>query len=34
MTLNFLTRNRSVLIYGASLAVLLILMKWLECVSL
>jgi NarL family two-component system response regulator LiaR len=28
--LNFLTRNRSVLIYGASLAVLLILMKWLE----
>jgi len=30
MTLNFLTRNRSVLIYGASLAVLLILMKWLE----
>jgi DNA-binding CsgD family transcriptional regulator len=30
MTLNFLTRNRSVLIYGASLAVLLSLMKWLE----
>lgn len=30
MTLNFLTRNRSVLIYGASLAVLLFLMKWLE----
>jgi DNA-binding CsgD family transcriptional regulator len=30
MTLNFLTRNRSVLIYGASLAVLLLLMKWLE----
>jgi DNA-binding CsgD family transcriptional regulator len=28
--LNFLTRNRSVLIYGASLDVLLILMKWLE----
>jgi len=30
MTLNFLARNRSVLIYGASLAVLLFLMKWLE----
>jgi len=30
MTLNFLSRNRSVLIYGASLAVLLFLMKWLE----
>ncbi|MEN0053232.1 MAG: response regulator transcription factor [Mucilaginibacter sp.] len=30
MTLSFLTRNRSVLIYGASLAVLLLLMKWLE----
>jgi len=30
MTSNFLTRNRSVLIYGASLAVLLLLMKWLE----
>lgn len=30
MTLNFLTRNRSVFIYGASLAILLLLMKWLE----
>jgi NarL family two-component system response regulator LiaR len=30
MTLNFLARNRSVLIYGASLAALLFLMKWLE----
>ena len=30
MTLNFLTRNRSIFIYGASLAVLLLLMKWLE----
>jgi NarL family two-component system response regulator LiaR len=30
MTLNFLGRNRSVIIYGASLAVLLFLMKWLE----
>ena len=30
MTLSFLTRNRSVLIYGVSLAVLLLLMKWLE----
>jgi DNA-binding CsgD family transcriptional regulator len=30
MTLNFLTRNRSVLIYGISLAILLLLMKWLE----
>lgn len=30
MTLNFLARHRSVLIYGASLATLLFLMKWLE----
>ena len=30
MTLNFLTRNRSIFIYGASLAILLLLMKWLE----
>ncbi|MBD1384767.1 response regulator transcription factor [Mucilaginibacter rigui] len=30
MTLNFLARHRSVLIYGASLAALLFLMKWLE----
>ena len=30
MTLNFLARNRSVLLYGASLAALLFLMKWLE----
>jgi NarL family two-component system response regulator LiaR len=30
MALNFLARNRSVLLYGASLAVLLLLMKWLE----
>jgi DNA-binding CsgD family transcriptional regulator len=30
MTLNFLSRNRSVLIYGISLAVSLLLMKWLE----
>jgi DNA-binding CsgD family transcriptional regulator len=30
MTLNFLSRNRSVLIYGVSLAVLLLIMKWLE----
>jgi NarL family two-component system response regulator LiaR len=30
MTLNFIARNRSVLLYGASLAVLLFLMKWLE----
>ncbi|MFA6248889.1 MAG: response regulator transcription factor [Mucilaginibacter sp.] len=30
MTVNFLARNRSVLIYGASLAALLFLMKWLE----
>jgi NarL family two-component system response regulator LiaR len=30
MTLNFLSRNRSVLIYGVSLALLLLLMKWLE----
>jgi NarL family two-component system response regulator LiaR len=30
MTLNFLARHRSVIIYGASLAVLLFLMKWLE----
>jgi NarL family two-component system response regulator LiaR len=28
--LSFLVRNRSVLLYGASLAVLLLLMKWLE----
>jgi NarL family two-component system response regulator LiaR len=30
MTLNFWVRNRSVILYGASLAVLLFLMKWLE----
>jgi len=30
MALNFLVRNRSVLIYGVSLAALLLLMKWLE----
>lgn len=30
MTVNFLARHRSVLIYGASLAALLFLMKWLE----
>lgn len=30
MTLNFWGRNRSVILYGASLAVLLFLMKWLE----
>ena len=30
MTLNFWIRNRSVILYGASLAVLLFLMKWLE----
>ncbi|MES2275727.1 MAG: response regulator transcription factor [Bacteroidota bacterium] len=30
MALHFWARNRSVLIYGASLAVLLFLMKWLE----
>lgn len=30
MTLNFLARHRSVIMYGASLAALLFLMKWLE----
>ena len=30
MTFKFLARNRSILIYGASLAVLLLMMKWLE----
>ena len=30
MPLNFLSRNRSAILYGASLAVLLLLMKWLE----
>jgi NarL family two-component system response regulator LiaR len=30
MTLIFWVRNRSVILYGASLAVLLFLMKWLE----
>ncbi|WP_290427205.1 helix-turn-helix transcriptional regulator [Mucilaginibacter aquariorum] len=30
MTLNFWIRNRSVILYGSSLAVLLFLMKWLE----
>jgi DNA-binding CsgD family transcriptional regulator len=30
MILNFFARNRSVLIYGASLAALLFVMKWLE----
>ena len=30
MALSFLARNRSVLIYGASLAALLFVMKWLE----
>ena len=30
MTLNFWVRNRSVILYGTSLAVLLFLMKWLE----
>jgi len=30
MILNFLARHRSVLIYGASLAALLFVMKWLE----
>lgn len=30
MASNFLARNRSVILYGASLAVLLLLMKWLE----
>ncbi|RZK81783.1 MAG: response regulator transcription factor [Pedobacter sp.] len=30
MALNFLRRNRSVILYGASLAVLLLIMKWLE----
>jgi NarL family two-component system response regulator LiaR len=30
MTLNFWIRNRSVILYGVSLAVLLFLMKWLE----
>ncbi|MDB5126254.1 response regulator transcription factor [Mucilaginibacter sp.] len=30
MTLNFWLRNRSVILYGVSLAVLLLLMKWLE----
>lgn len=30
MTFKFLTRNRSVLLYGASLAILLLFMKWLE----
>lgn len=30
MKFKFLTRNRSVLLYGASLAILLLFMKWLE----
>jgi NarL family two-component system response regulator LiaR len=30
MTLNFWVRNRSVILYGVSLAILLLLMKWLE----
>lgn len=30
MTFRGLVRNRSVLLYGASLAILLLLMKWLE----
>jgi NarL family two-component system response regulator LiaR len=30
MTFKYLARNRSVLLYGVSLAVLLLLMKWLE----
>ncbi|RYU92110.1 DNA-binding response regulator [Mucilaginibacter terrigena] len=30
MTLNFWARNRSVILYGVSLAILLFLMKWLE----
>ena len=30
MALSFLARHRSVLIYGASLAALLFVMKWLE----
>ncbi|MEO6523273.1 MAG: LuxR C-terminal-related transcriptional regulator [Mucilaginibacter sp.] len=30
MTFNYLSKHRSVLIYGASLAALLFLMKWLE----
>lgn len=30
MAITFLSRNRSVILYGVSLAVLLLLMKWLE----
>ena len=30
MVANFLSRNRSIILYGVSLAVLLLLMKWLE----
>jgi NarL family two-component system response regulator LiaR len=30
MTFKYMARNRSVLLYGVSLAVLLLLMKWLE----
>ncbi|MCR8557616.1 helix-turn-helix transcriptional regulator [Mucilaginibacter sp. BJC16-A38] len=30
MAANFLSRNRSIILYGVSLAVLLLLMKWLE----
>ncbi|MEJ7558724.1 MAG: response regulator transcription factor [Pedobacter sp.] len=30
MTFKFLVRNRSILLYGTSLAILLLMMKWLE----
>ncbi|MDP9076930.1 MAG: LuxR C-terminal-related transcriptional regulator [Bacteroidota bacterium] len=30
MAANFLSRNRSIIFYGVSLAILLLLMKWLE----
>ncbi|TDQ07141.1 response regulator transcription factor [Pedobacter metabolipauper] len=30
MTFKFLKRNRSIILYGASLAILLLIMKWLE----